>query len=90
MEGFFLFAGSILGGVITFIVVNIYHERTGKKLKNENNKLRELNMRILRYMKDMGLIKWNRDNKGNIVGFDIKEKSESIIADETIKNRTLH
>ena len=90
MEGFFLIAGFILGGVATFIVVNIYHERGRKKDKKENDKLRDLNMRILSYMKDMGLIKWNRDSKGNIVGFDIKEKTASIINEEALKNRTLH
>ena len=90
MEGFYFITGIIFGGIVTYIVMNIYHERGRKRFKTENDKLRDLNMRTLSYMKDMGLIKWNRDSKGNIVGFDIKETTESIIKEEAVKNRTLH
>ena len=90
MEGFFIITGFILGGIVTFVVMNFYYERERKKHKIENDKLRDLNMRILSYMKEMGLISWNRDSKGNIIGFDIEELTESDIAEEGLKNRTLH
>ena len=90
MELVFLITGLMFGGIITFMFLYFYHERVKKNLKKESTKLRELNGRILWYMKDMGLIKWNRDSKGNIVGFDINEKTESIINEETLKNRTIH
>jgi uncharacterized protein YuzE len=53
-------------------------------------KLRELNVRILWKMEEAGLIQWKRDSQGNIIGIEIKPKSESIITEREIEDRVLH
>ena len=90
MEIVFFIMGLIAGGIITFFVAGFCYERAFKRLKNEIAKLRELNIRLLCKMEEAGLIQWNRDSQGHIVGLDIKLKSESEADDKTVDDRTLH
>ncbi len=90
MEMIFLIIGLIIGLIVTFFVTNLYYERVKKDLKNEVTRLRELNVRILSKMEEEGLIEWKRDSQGNIIGIEIKPKSESIITERGIEDRILH
>jgi len=90
MEIIFFTIGLIIGSIITLFIANSYYGRVRKGLKNEVAKLRELSIRILWRMEEEGLIEWNRDSKGNIIGLDIKSKSRSMIDKKTVENRTLH
>jgi uncharacterized protein YuzE len=90
MEIIFLIIGLIIGLIVTFFVTNLYYERVKKDLKDEVTRLRELNVRILSKMEEEGLIEWKRDSKGNIIGIEIKPKSESIITEREIEDRILH
>jgi uncharacterized protein YuzE len=90
MEIIFLIIGLITGLIVTFFVTNLYYERVKKDLKNEVTRLRELNVRILSKMEEEGLIEWKRDSQGNIIGIEIKPKSESIITEREIEDRILH
>ena len=90
MEIIFLIIGLIIGLIVTFFVTNLYYERVKKDLKNEVTRLRELNVRILSKMEEEGLIEWKRDSQGNIIGIEIKPKSESIITERGIEDRILH
>jgi uncharacterized protein YuzE len=90
MEIIFLIFGLIIGLIVTFFVTNLYYERVKKDLKNEVTRLRELNVRILSKMEEEGLIEWKRDSQGNIIGIEIKPKSESIITERGIEDRILH
>jgi len=90
MEVIFLIIGLITGGITTFFITKHHNESSKKDLKNEVAKLRELTIRILWSMEEAGLIQWNRDSKGNIIGLDIRWKSESMAAKRKTENRTLH
>jgi hypothetical protein len=90
MEIVFLIIGLIIGFIVMFLVTNLYYERVKKDLRNEVMKLRELNVRILWKMEEAGLIQWKRDSQGNIIGIEIKPKSESIITEREIEDRVLH
>ena len=86
----FLFMGLITGGIISFLITKYYYERAGKDLKKEVGKLRQLNIHVLRSMEEAGLIKWNRDSQGKIIGLDIKFTSASMAVEETSEGKTLH
>jgi uncharacterized protein YuzE len=90
MEIIFLIMGLIIGLIVTFFITNLYYERVKKDLKNEVTRLRELNVRILSKMEEEGLIEWKRDSQGNIIGIEIKPRSESIITEREIEDRILH
>ena len=90
MEIIFLISGLIVGLIVTFFVTHLYYERVKNDLKDEVTRLRELNVRILSKMEEEGLIEWKRDSQGNIIGIEIKPKSESIITEREIEDRILH
>ena len=90
MEFIFFIMGLVAGGVISYFVVGLYYERTGRNLKDRVVKLQELNIRMLSKMEEAGLIKWNRDIRGHIVGMDIRSESEAKTTEEAVEDRTLH
>ena len=90
MEITFLIVGLMIGLIVTFLVTNLYYERVKKDLKKEVIKLRELNVRILSKMEEEGLIEWKRDSQGNIIGIEIKQKSEPLLNEREVEDRVLH
>lgn len=82
--------GLILGGATAFAVSYLLYERARSKLKVEVSKLRDLNVKILRHMEDAGLIIWNRDSRGRIIGLNIRSKSDAGTDEETFDRKTLH
>jgi len=71
MEIIFFGLGMLAGVIIAYFAVGLYYERTGRYLRNQVNKLRELNFRMLWKMEEAGLIKWERNSQGKIVGLDL-------------------
>ena len=90
MEIIFLTMGLIVGGLIIFFVTNRHYEHAHRELKDEVFRLRQLNIRLLWSMEEAGLIKWNRDSQGNIIGLDIKSKSASTVTERAAENKTIH
>lgn len=90
MEVIFLTMGLIVSGLLIFFVTKRYYEHADRELKNEVIRLRQLNIRLLWSMEEAGLIKWNRDSRGNIVGLDIRSKSAPTVTERTVENKTLH
>ena len=85
-----LILGFILGAAVVFLVSRLHYDRARSKLKMEVTKLRDLNIKILRHMEDAGLIIWNRDSQGRIIGLDIKSESATKIVEGTFDRKTLH
>lgn len=90
MEVIFLTMGLIVGGLIIFFVINRHYEHAHRELKDEVIRLRQLNIRLLWSMEEAGLIKWNRDSQGNIIGLDIRSKSALTVTERTVENKTIH
>jgi hypothetical protein len=90
VEGIFIFAGLFVGGIVTFFVTKRHYKQLRKGLESELAKLRHLNIRLLLSMEQAGLIKWNRDSEGNIIGFHTNPKSPSKVPEEPTKDRILH
>ena len=90
MEVILLIMGLIVGGLIIFFVTNRHYKHAHRDLKDEVVRLRQLNVRLLWSMEEAGLIKWNRDSKGNIIGLDIRSKSTPTVTERTVENKTIH
>ena len=90
MEIIFLTMGLIVGGLIIFFVTHHHYEHVHREIKDEVFRLRQLNIRLLWSMEEAGLIKWNRDSQGNIVGLDIRSRSALKITERTYENKTIH
>ena len=90
MEIIFLSMGLIVGGLIIFFVAHRHYEHTHRDLKDEVYRLRQLNIRLLWSMEEAGLIKWNRDSHGNIIGLDIRSRSTFAVTERTVENKTIH
>ena len=80
----------MVGGLIIFFVAHRHYEHAHRELKDEVFKLRQLNMRLLWSMEEAGLIKWNRDSRGNIIGLDIRSRSTLAVTERTVENKTIH
>jgi len=90
MEVIFLTLGLIIGGLIIFFISNLHYEHAHRDLKDEVIRLRQLNIRLLWSMEEAGLIKWNRDSQGNIIGLDIRSNSALTAVERTVENKTIH
>ena len=90
MEVLILTMGLIVGGLSIFLVTNRHYERAHRELKDELLRLRQLNIRLLWSMEEAGLIKWNRDRQGNIIGLDIRPKSALTVTEREAENKTIH
>jgi len=90
MKIIFLTMGLIVGGLIIFFVTNRRYEHAHRELKDELFRLRQLNIRLLWSMEEAGLIKWNRDSQGNIIGLDIRSKSALTVTERAVENKTIH
>jgi len=90
MEVIFLTIGLIVGGLMIFLFTNRHYEHAHRELKDEVIRLRQLNVRLLWNMEEAGLIKWNRDSQGNIIGLDIRSKSALTVTERTVENKTIH
>ena len=64
--------GVILGGLITWLWSKHYYQKASKELKEEAEKLRNVNNQILLGMEIAGLVTLTRDAKGNPTNFVLK------------------
>ncbi|MDX6501363.1 MAG: hypothetical protein QOG23_4623 [Blastocatellia bacterium] len=62
------FVAVLLGALITWFFSRRYYTKATVDLVNEASKLRHLNTIMLNAMEDAGLVKLNRNEKGEIVG----------------------
>tara|TARA_R110002074_G_scaffold365015_1_gene538628 strand:- start:13 stop:288 length:276 start_codon:yes stop_codon:yes gene_type:complete len=60
--------GIIVGGIITFSVSKNYYERASADLMEETARLRKLNTLALKALEEGGLVRFNRNSSGEIVG----------------------
>ena len=58
----------LAGALVTLVASRVYYGKASKELKHEAQKLRRLNVIMLRAMKEAGLAKFVRDSNGNIKG----------------------
>lgn len=64
----------LAGAMITFIVAKNYYERASTDLIDEAEKLRKLNILMLRALEEGGVAKFNRDANGEIIGLVLNGK----------------
>ncbi len=58
-----------VGGIfITLIVALVLHIRSSRQLENSVKKLMGQNTLVLRGLEEAGLVEYNRDEDGNIIG----------------------
>jgi hypothetical protein len=72
---------SVIGGLITG---GVFYWFSGRQLRGEANRLRELNSMILRAMEVANLVQVNRDSHGNPIGF-ILTASGGIVGSSGVK-----
>ncbi len=78
------------GAVISFFFARYFYGRMNRGLKIEVDKLTDLNFLILQRLEDAGLLRWNHDRKGNVVGLDL-DFSDEVVEDETeVEDKTIH
>ncbi len=67
-----VFAGGVIAFVITFLVSRHYYQRASKELRDEVEKLRRLNILIVRILDEANLLppgtKTTKDEAGNYTG----------------------
>jgi hypothetical protein len=64
--------GIAIGAGITWIVAHKYYKKAGDDLKKETDRLRNLNILIIRGIEEAGLAKFNRDKDGNPIGLTLQ------------------
>lgn len=62
------FMAVLLGALVTWYFSRRYYTRASADLVSEASRLRHLNTIMLNAMEDAGLVKLNRNEKGEIVG----------------------
>ena len=70
-------AGIVVGAFVTSAVAECYYEKASKDLMKEAEKLRKLNILMLKAMEQAGLAEFTRDNEGNVKKIDILLKSHA-------------
>jgi len=72
--------GTVIGGIITWLVSKRYYQRASEDLKNETKELRRLITLTLDGLEIGGLVEIARDGKGNILGYNFLKlrPSESV------------
>lgn len=81
------FAG---GCIITYSITGLSYKKTRKRLFKKVTELQDLNYRMLWKMEEAGLIRWNRNGKGHVIGLEIESKPETDSTEKEGKDRILH
>lgn len=68
--------GVIIGAIISIVVAKHYYEKASLDLAVEAEKLKTMNVLMLRALEHAGLAEFSRDDDGNIRGFVFKFISE--------------
>ena len=90
MEKILFIAGIFAGSIITSLVMSIHYDRQRKRLSKNVTELQNLNVLVLWKMEEAGLIKWNLDSGGRIIGLNIKSKPGPEVTKAKLDGRTLH
>ena len=78
------------GAAVSFLLARYYYGRMNRDLKIEVDKLTDLNFLILQRLEDAGLLKWNHDKKGNVVGLDLEFSDDPIDDEPEAEDKTIH
>ena len=78
------------GAAVSFLLARYYYGRMNRDLKNEVDKLTDLNFLILQRLEDAGLLRWNHDKKGNVVGLDLEFSEDPIDDEPEVEDETIH
>jgi len=70
--------GIAIGAFITWLVAKYYYERASRDLASEAKELKKLNILMLRGLEASGLVKFSRDDEGNIKGTVINGNMENL------------
>ena len=68
--------GVLIGAIITIVAAKHYYEKASLDLAVEAEKLKTMNVLMLRALEHAGLAEFSRDDDGNIRGFVFKMTSE--------------
>lgn len=90
MNIIYLAAAMTAGVAISFLIARYLYGRKNRSLKTEVDKLTDLNFLILQRLEDAGLLKWNHDKRGNVVGLDLDFTDEVIDDEPEIEDKTIH
>lgn len=90
MEIIFLIIGFAAGCIGTYSVMGLSYKKARKRLFKKVAELQDLNYRMLWKMEEAGLIKWNRNGKGHIIGLEVDSKPEAEGTEREGKDRILH
>lgn len=76
-----------IGAVITLLAAKYYYQKASKDLETEASELKKLNILMLKAMESAGLVKFNRDENGNIKGMiiDLSSNIETKFETSAIK-----
>lgn len=74
-----------IGALVTFIAAKFYYVKASQDLTAEAKELKHLNILILRGLEEAGLVKYDRDDNGDIKGFVITGTGKLMAPAVTIK-----
>lgn len=90
MEVLFFIIGFAGGCIVTYFITWISFKKARERLSKKVTQLQDLNYRMLWKMEEAGLIKWNRNGKGYIIGLELNSKPETESTEREGKDRILH
>lgn len=90
MNVIYLMISMTAGAAVSFLLARYYYGRMNGDLKIEVGKLTDLNFLILQRLEDAGLLKWNHDKKGNVVGLDLEFSDDPIDDEPEVEDKTIH
>lgn len=76
-------ANILVGALITWFLARYYFKKAGNELKEEADKLRKLNILMLRALEEAGLAKFNRNENNEIIGLVINLSAVGTMGDIT-------
>lgn len=73
-----------------FFLARYLYGRENRQLRDEVNKLTDLNFLILQRLEDAGLLKWSHDSKRNILELDLEFSDDATEDEPEVEDKTIH
>jgi len=81
----------VIGGVITLFVSLMFYVPSAISLKRESARLRDHTTLILRGLEEAGLVEYNRDDQGEIIGVAFKRQiPDAVSTSDATMAREVH
>ncbi|MFC1579569.1 hypothetical protein ACFL4N_01505 [Thermodesulfobacteriota bacterium] len=90
MNVIYLMISMAAGAAVSFLLARYYYGRMNSDLRIEVDKLTDLNFLILQRLEDAGLLKWNHDKKGNVVGLDLEFSDDATEDEPEVEDKIIH